>query len=285
MEFYPSVGIKRDVSSKPETIYRELRDLLSVRWLFIAQNNGEQEPMEDFTLCSGAAGFNIYENDNWLPMGFDYEYGMDDEIYEGLENTQKVRMLVKAIYFDKEALERNSDILTAMTVDDLINFDDAAYKEEISRKKESACKTFEIDRYGFTATTSGERQRMVFFSVPYDKGWSATVNGKDVLIEKASTGFMAVRVPEGDAEIRFDYMAPGLINGIFITAAGAVLLLIYVLLPTGRRKKPAFNSPRDIKLIADYKLDTDSRTDNFEDIIFHEDAFLPEAEKENDTGR
>lgn len=69
----------------------------------------------------------------------------------------------------------------------------------------------------------------MFFSVPYDSGWSATVNGEPVVIEKASVGFMAVRVPAGEAEIRFEYMTPGLIPGAFVSAGGLVLLGVYLL--------------------------------------------------------
>ncbi|MEG0767959.1 MAG: YfhO family protein, partial [Clostridia bacterium] len=49
MEFYPAIGIKRDVSSKPPVSYTALRSLLSVRWLFIAENGSEQAPMPDYT--------------------------------------------------------------------------------------------------------------------------------------------------------------------------------------------------------------------------------------------
>ncbi len=56
----------------------------------------------------------------------------------------------------------------------------------------------------------------MFFSVPYDKGWSATVNNNSVEIIKANNGFMAVPIPEGGSIIRFDYKTPGATMGIVI---------------------------------------------------------------------
>ena len=68
--------------------------------------------------------------------------------------------------------------------------------------------------------------------MPWDSGWSATVNGEEVPIEQANVGFMAVRVPAGQATIEFAYHTPGLAlsAGISLTALavyGVYLLLLY----------------------------------------------------------
>lgn len=45
----------------------------------------------------------------------------------------------------------------------------------------------------------------MFFSVAYDKGWSAAVNGQPAQTIKAEYGFMAVKVPEWESYIKFTY--------------------------------------------------------------------------------
>ena len=81
----------------------------------------------------------------------------------------------------------------------------------------------------------------MFFSVPFDEGWTATVNGKEAEIEKVNVGFMAVKVPEGASTIRFDYATPGLKAGIVISGGSLAILLIYILLFTAYKK----NHPTD----------------------------------------
>ena len=75
-----------------------------------------------------------------------------------------------------------------------------------------------------------EGDNLVFFSVPYDKGWSATVNGQKVDIEKVNVGFMAVKVPAGESIISFNYETPLLKLGLFITGGSALLFVLYILL-------------------------------------------------------
>jgi len=50
-----------------------------------------------------------------------------------------------------------------------------------------------------------------------------------------NVGFMGVRVPAGEAEIRFSYRTPGLAAGAGISGACVLVWLVYCLL---RRKKP-----------------------------------------------
>ena len=67
--------------------------------------------------------------------------------------------------------------------------------------------------------------------MPYEDGWSATVNGQEAVIEKVNVGFMAVRVPAGQtSEIRFQYETPGLKIGIVISIAALLLFIGYLLL-------------------------------------------------------
>ena len=67
--------------------------------------------------------------------------------------------------------------------------------------------------------------------MPYEDGWSASVNGEPAEVIKTNVGFMAVRCPAGEAvTIRFDYMTPGLIPGLLITCGAALLFVLYLML-------------------------------------------------------
>jgi hypothetical protein len=70
----------------------------------------------------------------------------------------------------------------------------------------------------------------VFYSIPYEEGWSATVNGKPAEIEKVNIGFMAVKVPAGENNVvRFDYETPGLKLGVIVSIISVLLFACYLL--------------------------------------------------------
>ena len=111
-----------------------------------------------------------------------------------------------------------------------LSLTDEAMAYDCEQLKQTSADSFETDNNGFTAKVTRDKENLVFFSVPYDEGWSATVNGKEVEIEKVNVGFMAVKVDAGVSEIRFNYTAPGLVNGLLITGGACALLLIYILI-------------------------------------------------------
>ena len=79
----------------------------------------------------------------------------------------------------------------------VINFSDQGIEKACDDLRKTSATKFKVDNGGFTANVTRKKDTLVFFSVPYDKGWSATVNGKPCEIEKVNAGFMAVKVEKG----------------------------------------------------------------------------------------
>ena len=96
---------------------------------------------------------------------------------------------------------------------------------------------FTATRTGFTAKTDYDTDALVFFSVPYDDGFTAAVNGEPAAIEKVDNGMMAVYVPAGENEIEFTYHTPGLKVSAIVSAVAIVVYGVY--LGILRKKKRA----------------------------------------------
>ncbi len=70
----------------------------------------------------------------------------------------------------------------------------------------------------------------LFFPIPYETGWTATVNGTEQTILRADYGFSALKLSAGTYEIRLDYEQPLLKEALLITAAAWILFLLLVLI-------------------------------------------------------
>ena len=246
MEFYDAAGIQRDVASRPETSYYSLRGLFSVKYYFNKlDENGIEENKFDipgFKLIGEQNSFNVYENEHYIPMGFTYDYYMTQDNFRTLSSNSKVGALLKAIVLDDEQVQKYSHLL--MNADDIpaSNFSNESYLKNCDSLREAACYDFSYSTHGFTAKINTSSDNLVFFSVPYDKGFTAFVNGNETEIEKVSNGFMAVRVPEGESTISFDYITYGLTTGIRVSAACMSSFLAYIALCfIGRMKTRRLN--------------------------------------------
>lgn len=77
------------------------------------------------------------------------------------------------------------------------------------------------------ATYDVQQDTSIFFTIPYDKGWSAYQDGKKIEIKQAQTGFMKVDVPKGKGTITLSFIPNGFITGAICSFTSLLLFGIY----------------------------------------------------------
>ena len=113
---------------------------------------------------------------------------------------------------------------------DSYSYGKQALKMQADALRDNSCSAFEYTKDGFKAEYEGDKQTLVFFSVPYSSGFTATVNGKAAEVERVNYGFMAVKVPKGKSEIIFSYRTPGFKAGTMISIGAACAYAVYIAL-------------------------------------------------------
>lgn len=238
MNFYNSIGVTRDVASRPDITHYALRGLTSCKYLFDDDSDydnfgdistGENTKMPGWSYVGHQNGYYIWQNDNYIPMGFSYDFYITQEQYESLSESTRESVLLHCLVLSDEQIETYGDLLSPMTNIYSLSWDENQYKTDCKDRARTSCSSFAYTTSGFTAVSSGDKERLVFFSVPYESGWSATVNGEPVQVEQVSVGFMAVKVPAGESTIVFTYETPGLKIGALISLISVLLLALYLL--------------------------------------------------------
>ncbi len=227
MEFYPSVGVKRDVSSKPDPSIYPLRALLSVRYAVVGEDESYDVP--GFVEIDKQGIYTIYENEYYLPMGFSYDYYITTGQYEDLAESARPHVLLKAIVLDGEQVEKYANYLEPLPDSAFSMTSEADYYADTLALGATATGTFTETQKGFTYDIVTDSDNLIFFSVPYDEGFTAYVNGVETDVEKVSSGMSAVFCPAGENTIVFEYLAPGLSIGMIVSAVSLGIFIIYII--------------------------------------------------------
>lgn len=245
MEFYEEIGVTRDVASRPDTSHYGLRALTSTKWLFDDDHDEEYFAGEDFSqpkmhgwiYYGNANGFDIWENEFFIPMGFSYDSYITRSELEEVPQDKRELLMLKAAVIEDEDEENWKGILTHYDYTKA-SYTTKDYETDCLNRSRVSCSSFQYTNSGFEASVSAEKDRMIFFSVPYEEGWSATVNGQPAEILKTNVGFMAVQVPAGESvRIAFTYQTPGLLAGILISVLSVAILLFYLFLTRKSRRE------------------------------------------------
>lgn len=78
-----------------------------------------------------------------------------------------------------------------------------------------------------TADYTAQEDASLLFTLPYDKGWTATLNSKKVEVKQAQTGFMKVDVPKGSGTVVLKFVPRGFKLGLICTIIGLAAFYVY----------------------------------------------------------
>ena len=247
LSFYPGLGVKRDVRSEPEITNYALRGLLSVEYLITTpekRESFEDEADEGWTYLADVDGYTLYHNDNYVPMGFTYDYYVTKATYEASVKTLRSNLLMRALVLEDEDVKAYGQYLTELPdamLDDL-HYD--SYTQDCADRRAHSCSVFQMNNAGFHAEITLDKTNLVFFSVPYDDGFTAYVNGEKTDILRVDEGLMAVLCPAGASSIDFVYQAAGLSASRVVTAVAIPVWVVYVAYFV-RRKRRSTGAPAE----------------------------------------
>ena len=247
LSFYPGLGVKRDVRSEPEITNYALRGLLSVEYLITTpekRESFEDEADEGWTYLADVDGYALYHNDNYVPMGFTYDYYVTEATYQTSIKTLRSNLLMRALVLTDEDVAQYGKYLTELPdamLDDL-HYD--SYTQDCADRRAHSCSVFQMNNAGFHAEITLDKTNLVFFSVPYDDGFTAYVNGEKTDILQVDEGLMAVLCPAGASSIDFVYQAAGLSASRVVTAVAIPVWVVYVAYFV-RRKRRSTGTPAE----------------------------------------
>ncbi len=304
MEYYPYVGVDRGVGSRPETSVYSIRSFLNCQYLIDSKENSSDfdgQEMPGWTYIGEEENYDIWKNDYAIPYGFTYDYCISEKDVTKQYDGNESLVMLKAMVVSDENAAKISKILER--VESLPNEDfsyNGYFTDCNDRRETSINNEFSVDNMGFTSKVNLDKENYVFYAVPYEGGWTAYVDGKQVEVEKVNVGFMAVLVGEGEHTVRFEYMTPGLKAGTIATIGGMIIFVGYVVLcNTLKRRNPkkwvvrypegeklAEKWAKEDRLIAEYEAELAAKKQR-EDVSVPEmftvdDGDIPEVNDKND---
>ena len=109
--------------------------------------------------------------------------------------------------------------------------DYASYIESLT---ENSLENVKTGSNTITGNISVDKDKLLVLSIPYQKGWTAYVDGKKTDILKANIMYSGLFLEPGDHEIRLVFKRPGIKASLCLSAAG---ILIFILALIIRRRR------------------------------------------------
>lgn len=205
----------------PEERREELDALLSVRYFIDFWQEGGVP--EGFEYIYSENGVDVYENLNYIPMGFVYDHYVLQEDLKDMSPGEKSAIMLSALVIESADQHQVSRMLSPAQIPDDIMPLEAA----VENRRKTACSVFTGTSEGFYAQILLEQDNVVFFSIPVDDGWHITVNGEAAEIIQSHYGLLGIVCEEGKNTIEAVYHTKGMTAGIVCSVLFALLWVLW----------------------------------------------------------
>ena len=210
-----------------------LPELLGAKYS-LTSASGTAAPVREY--LSNGERFFVMENPA-CPIGYAVDGYILTEDLMTVPLEERGIALLSAAVIRPEDEARLSPIARRIDPNGLFSRDDIP--RFVEQNTQRAVSAFARDGRGFICTTDYVGETPVYFSVPWDEGWTARIDGAKAEILD-SGGMMLLVVPAGRHDVSFAYSAPGFDVGVVISFVSAGLFVGYVLAAELRKRKNRF---------------------------------------------
>ncbi len=110
---------------------------------------------------------------------------------------------------------------------ELVIEDSKEVEESIEKLKESGLKINYFSNGHIKGNISADKEMMLIFSIPFDKGWKATVNGDNTPLYKVDVGLVGILLNKGDNDIDISYLPPYFNIGLIISISTILFITVF----------------------------------------------------------
>lgn len=113
--------------------------------------------------------------------------------------------------------------------------DTGAYQQAMDKLKTQGV-ALKVGKSDATGTVTAAHEQLLVTTIPYEKGWSVTIDGQTAPVQAFQDAFVSVKIPAGKHEVKFSYAPQGFKAGVSLFF-GCTLLFVLLDFGYGKRRK------------------------------------------------
>ena len=178
----------------------------------------------------------VFKNRRALPLGFTYDRCLTLDDFRALDPDGKDAALLDAFVADEGAgclgFPRFSAVSAAPPDDE------RRYDASVRARARDALALTTRSQNGLAGGVSLRRRELLFFSIPFDAGWTARVDGIPAALSRVDIGFMGLPLDAGEHRVELHFEPPLRRLGAAVSLA-SILVYALLLLASRRKHSPA----------------------------------------------
>jgi uncharacterized membrane protein YfhO len=107
-------------------------------------------------------------------------------------------------------------------------FNFTIYEQMVNRLKQDTFQITSFTQSDIKGKINLPKTKMLFFTIPFDKGWKIRVNGKEKTLNRANIGFTGIILPKGNYDIELYYVPQYYYITVGISLVSVILFWLFL---------------------------------------------------------
>jgi uncharacterized membrane protein YfhO len=203
-----------------------LQPLTNVKYLFSNRPERYQAGMGYDSIASFDE-VRVFKNKYALPLGFTYDKCIAESKWQGLPLMAKDKAMLNALVVADDQLP--SGIAIHEQTDTTADFSFQAFQQLTDTLRKDSLQIELHSQNKIQGRISLSSKKLLFFSIPYDTGWQAYVDGKQATLLRGNIGFMYLPIDPGQHQISLNYHSPLFNAGLWLSVFCFVLFGLIII--------------------------------------------------------
>lgn len=202
-----------------------LQNSVNVKYMLTKLQRSEGMRQMGFDSVASFENVSVYRSHYYLPLGYTYDRYLSEEDFGRLKvNESKHLALLNAVVVpSQEAADYKG--LEKMTFEEADSVKMVSFGKWENIIADRRADTLAIGAWSdnfFKGTIQLKRPKLLYFSIPFDEGWQATVNGTPTPLRRVNIGMSGLMLPAGSHTVHLYYSSP------YLGLSGVLSLLGFV---------------------------------------------------------
>lgn len=111
------------------------------------------------------------------------------------------------------------------------------YADRVNALKENSLQNAKVEKNTVTGNITVDKDKMLVVTLPYQKGWTAYVDGKKTDIQRVNYQYIGINLKKGTHDIKLHYQLPGIKLAFMITGCGIIAFVAIIIFNIVRKRR------------------------------------------------
>ena len=225
--------------SRGLTKYPLLHSFGSVKYALTKEQNPNLLHFGYDSIARSFGDVKVLKNKFSLPLGFTYEKYISLKDFKTLSQNQKIITLYKAVVIDDGTYHKFGNLEKFDSNQIHENYFDKDYSDDIKLLSRDTLNIREFGQNKIKGEINVDKDKILFFSIPFDRGWNIRIDGEKVISMMVNIGFIGVPVKKGLHNVELSFTPLYFYTGAVISLIAIILFICLIIFKYRRDKKIA----------------------------------------------